>query len=102
MVLADGHRSLRDDFEVSSPELDAAVASCQAAPGCHGARLTGGGFAGCVVALVDTAYTDLFAEAVLGDYRARTGLQGALHLCVPVDGSSLVPVIAGSNMAWAR
>ncbi|WP_462187093.1 galactokinase, partial [Frankia sp. CcWB2] len=46
-LLLAGHRGIREDFEVSGPELDAAV---QAAPGCFGARMTGGGFAGCAVA----------------------------------------------------
>jgi galactokinase len=50
-ILIDGHRSLRDDFEVSTPELDRLVASLMAMPGVHGARLTGAGFGGCVVAL---------------------------------------------------
>jgi galactokinase len=52
-ILIDGHRSLRDDFEVSTPELDRIVATLSARPGVHGARLTGAGFGGCVVALCD-------------------------------------------------
>jgi galactokinase len=52
-ILIDGHRSLRDDFEVSTPELDDLVTSLTARPGVHGARLTGAGFGGCVVALCD-------------------------------------------------
>ncbi|ADP81457.1 galactokinase [Pseudofrankia inefficax] len=91
-VLLDGHRSLRDDFEVCGPELDAAVAACRTAPGCHGARMTGGGFAGCVLALVDAQSADAFAGAVLGDYRAATGRDGVVHLCRPVGGTSLIPV----------
>ena len=45
------HASLRDDFEVSTPELDELVARLGAVPGVFGARLTGAGFGGCVVAL---------------------------------------------------
>jgi galactokinase len=52
-ILIDGHRSLRDDFEVSTPELDRIVAALFVRPGVHGARLTGAGFGGCVVALCD-------------------------------------------------
>ncbi|HET6811311.1 MAG TPA: galactokinase [Acidimicrobiales bacterium] len=52
-LMADSHRSLRDDFDVSTPELDAVVAVLEATPGVHGARLTGAGFGGCVVALAD-------------------------------------------------
>ena len=49
----DSHRSLADDFEVSTPELDGMVASLRARPGVHGARITGAGFGGCVVVLAD-------------------------------------------------
>jgi galactokinase len=57
------HASLRDNFEVSSPELDAAVAQAVALPGCTGARLVGGGFAGCVLAVVEAgAEQDVAAE----------------------------------------
>ncbi|MBL7492983.1 galactokinase [Frankia sp. AgB1.9] len=91
-VLLDGHRSLRDDFEVCGPELDAAVAACRTAPGCHGARMTGGGFAGCVIALIDARSADTFTEAVLRGYRAATGRDGVVHLCRPVGGTSLIPV----------
>jgi galactokinase len=48
------HESLRDDFEVSSDELDAAVEQAMAVEGCHGARLVGGGFAGCVLAVCES------------------------------------------------
>ena len=75
-VMAAGHASLRDDFEVSSPALDAMVATAVDAPGCVGARMTGGGFAGCAVALVQRDAIAAFTTAVLdgyasGDYRAR-------------------------------
>jgi galactokinase len=50
-IMADGHRSLRDDFETSTPQMDAAVDDLLAQRGVYGARMTGGGFGGCVVAL---------------------------------------------------
>ena len=52
-LMVDSHRSLRDDFEVSTPQLDALVDELLSRPGVHGARLTGAGFGGCVVALTD-------------------------------------------------
>ena len=52
-MMSESHRSLREDFEVSTPELDALVETLEARPGVHGARLTGAGFGGCVVALAD-------------------------------------------------
>jgi galactokinase len=52
-LLSQSHRSLRDDFEVSTPALDALVERLARTPGVHGARLTGAGFGGCVVALAE-------------------------------------------------
>ncbi len=52
-LMAASHASLRDDFEVSSPALDRAVERLSASPGVYGARMTGGGFGGCVVALAE-------------------------------------------------
>jgi galactokinase len=52
-LMAESHRSLRDDFEVSTPAIDALVARLAATPGVYGARMTGGGFGGCVVALCE-------------------------------------------------
>jgi galactokinase len=52
-LMVDSHVSLRDDFEVSTPVLDALVERLSATPGVHGARLTGAGFGGCVVALTE-------------------------------------------------
>ncbi|MFI7002554.1 galactokinase [Nocardia sp. NPDC050175] len=62
-VLTQGHASLRDDFEVSTPALDAAVDAALAA-GAHGARMVGGGFGGSVIALVDRVDTDAVVAAV--------------------------------------
>jgi galactokinase len=67
------HESLRSDFEVSSPALDAIVAAARAAPGCHGARMTGAGFGGCAVALVAEGSLDAFLEQTARDYEAREG-----------------------------
>ncbi len=69
-LLTASHTSLRDDYEVSSPELDLAVDAALDA-GAHGARMTGGGFGGSAVALVDQASADAVADAV------RTAFAGA-------------------------
>ncbi len=68
------HASLRDLYEVSSPELDALVEIARATPGVIGARLTGAGFGGCTINLVRRDAVDALREAVLRDYPARTGL----------------------------
>lgn len=63
-LLKESHRSLRDDFEVSTRGVDALVERAWAAPGCLGARIMGAGFGGSVLALVDQARTDAFAGAI--------------------------------------
>ena len=77
-VLTAGHASLRDDFQISTDELDACVDAAVAA-GAHGARMVGGGFGGSAVVLVDRDRAGAVAEAVAGTVRAR-GLVRAAHL----------------------
>jgi galactokinase len=88
-LMAESHRSLREDFRVSSDTLDAMVASAGEADGCFGARMTGAGFGGCVVALVEAAAAGDFARAVESSYRRRTGLQAAVYVCQPSPGASV-------------
>jgi galactokinase len=68
------HASLRDDYAVSSPELDVLVEIARATPGVIGARLTGAGFGGCTINLVHEDAVTGFRSAVLREYPARTGL----------------------------
>ena len=69
--MAESHASLRDNYQVSSAELDAMVEAATASPGCFGARMTGGGFGGCTVNLVaEDAVTD-FCQSVADRYRRR-------------------------------
>ena len=72
------HVSQRDDFEVSVPEVDLLVELAQAEPGVHGARLTGGGFGGSIVALVERDAVRGVAERVAAGYRGRTGQQASI------------------------
>ena len=74
-LFAASHASLRDDFEVVSPELDAMVEIASAVPGVVAARMTGAGFGGCTVNLVRPDAVDALRVAVERDYPARTGLQ---------------------------
>ena len=62
-LLLESHRSLRDDFEVSTPELDRLVAAAAAVPGCLGARLMGAGFGGSVLALLEAGAVESFTSA---------------------------------------
>ena len=69
-LLNDSHDSLRDDYEVSCEELDVAVEAARAA-GAHGARMTGGGFGGSAIALVDAPAVEGVARAVAAAYAER-------------------------------
>jgi galactokinase len=84
-LMVASHRSSRDDYGSSTPELDALVDELIAA-GAHGARLTGGGFGGCVVGLVSEADARGACERVARSYLARTGLHATAHLVRPAPG----------------
>jgi galactokinase len=98
-VLADGdlerfgelmnasHESLRDDYEVSSKELDVLVELAWKQPGTLGARMTGAGFGGCTVNLVRAAAADAFAEAVRKRYQETLGLKAEIYVCQASDGA---------------
>jgi galactokinase len=88
-IMLASHRSLRDDFAVSTPELDRLVDLAVDA-GAYGARLTGAGFGGCVVALVASGEADAVAAAVTGRYRAETGREPSAFTVSAVDGAGLV------------
>ena len=83
------HTSLRDLYEVSCPELDVMVSVAQSLPGCYGARLTGGGFGGCTVNLVDRRSAKTFARQLALDYKHKTGLKPEVYLCQAVDGAGV-------------
>jgi galactokinase len=88
-LMDEGHRSLRDDFRVSSPALDAIVAAAQGSTGCYGARMTGAGLAGCAVALVDESSSAAFAAETERAYRAAAGLHATVHLSRPRAGADV-------------
>jgi galactokinase len=84
------HVSMRDDFEISGPALNTMVACAQEEPGCYGARMTGGGFAGCAVALVQADLAQAFAANVAARYEARANLTPAVYVCNASAGASVV------------
>lgn len=87
------HTSLRDFFEVSSPELDIMVHVAQSMPECYGARLTGAGFGGCTVSLVQLEKADAFAQSLAIGYEAQTKIHPEIYVCRASEGASLI----GSN-----
>ena len=72
-LMTASHRSLRDDYEVSCPELDLLVELATAEPGVYGARMTGGGFGGCVIVLVASDRLEAVADSVSGQYNEHMG-----------------------------
>lgn len=88
-LINQSHTSLRDDFEVSSHALNLMVDLAREQSGCYGARMSGGGFAGCAIALVETARTADFIVQVSTLYQAQTSLEPSIFLCEAVDGASL-------------
>ena len=85
-LLHESHVSLRDDFEVSTPELDLLVDLAGGLDGVIGARLTGGGFGGCTVNLVRQEAVDQVSEAIVTEYLGKTGLTAGIYVCRAVDG----------------
>ncbi len=84
-----GHASLRDDYEVSCPELDLMVAAAQQLDGCYGARLTGAGFGGCSVNLVKAEAALSFERGLSGAYERATGLRPDIYVCRASAGAGL-------------
>ena len=76
-LLKESHRSLRDDFEVSTPHVDALVEKAWAAPGCFGARIMGAGFGGSILALIERGSEDALAAAVRAPIIVCTTADGA-------------------------
>ena len=86
-LMRESHRSSMENFENSTPELDALVEISCAQEGVYGARLTGGGFGGAIVALVSLSLIDDIAKTVEAEYFERTGHNGKAYQCLIGDGA---------------
>ncbi len=86
-LMDESHASLRDLYEVSCEELDLMAALAQSQPGCWGARMTGAGFGGCVVALVADAAVPAFVETVAELYERQALRTPSLYVCQAADGA---------------
>ncbi len=87
LLMDASHASLRDDYEVSCPELDLMVTLGRGLKGCLGSRMTGGGFGGCTVNLVENDKVDLFSREIKNSYKKATGLDPEVYISVPSDGA---------------
>jgi galactokinase len=88
-LLGEGHRSLRDDYEVSSDALNTMVECAAAHEACLGARMTGAGFGGCAIALLRTAAVEDFVRHTAAEYNRKTGLTPAIYVCQATEGAGL-------------
>jgi galactokinase len=85
------HASLRDDYQVSCKELDLLVDLASSNPGVYGARMTGGGFGGCTVNLVESDCAAAFKTHVAQAYAQATGITPEIYICEPAHGAGSWP-----------
>lgn len=86
-LMNESHVSLRDDYEVSCPEVDILVEEAWKVEGVIGSRMTGGGFGGCTVSIVKNDHIDEFKDRISRVYREKTGLDAAFYIADAADGA---------------
>ena len=84
------HVSLKNDYEVSCDEVDCLVDIALELPGVHGSRITGGGFGGCTITLVDAQHVDKVEEAIIAEYKERTGIDATTIITRPGPGACII------------
>jgi galactokinase len=89
-LMAESHASLNDDYWVGCRELDMMIDLARGFDGCHGARMTGGGFGGCTINLVDDGKCEEFASYMRGAYQRATGIAADVYACNSAGGASEV------------
>lgn len=89
-LMYSGHSSLRLLYEVSTPELDTLVDLTRSLPGCYGARLTGAGFGGCTVNLVEMEHSPAFIQGLKDGYHKATGRDSQVYACLPSQGAEII------------
>jgi galactokinase len=94
-LMAESHRSLREDYEVSSRELDLMVEIASRQQGVYGARMTGGGFGGCTINLVSATESAEFQQRVAADYAAATGIKPDMYVCEASQGAEQIALGMG-------
>lgn len=86
-LMNESHKSMRDDYEVSCPEIDYLVELAQGIEGVYGSRMTGGGFGGCTVSLVEEAVVPEFEETLGKKYKEKYGLDADFYVVEAGDGA---------------
>ena len=93
-LMAESHRSLLEDYEVSCRELDLMVEIASRQPGVYGARMTGGGFGGCTINLVSAAEAPEFQRRVAAEYAGSTGIRPDIYICEASQGAEPIDASA--------
>jgi galactokinase len=86
------HLSMREDFEITCPEVDMLAGLAQTVKGVYGSRMTGGGFGGCTISLVEAGAVDQASQILTDGYRIAMGRDVDIYVCTPSDGAQLIPV----------
>ena len=84
------HISLRDDYEVSCSELDFLTETAQKIPGVYGSRMTGGGFGGCTVNLMEKGAVRLFTETIKESFETRYGRVPEIYTVTACNGAEII------------
>jgi len=91
-LMYESHRSLRDDYEVSCPELDILVESARPLTGVYASRMTGGGFGGCTINLVEMEHVQNFQREIARTYQQKTGMLPQIFVCQASEGAEAVTI----------
>jgi galactokinase len=86
-LMGASHRSLRDDYEVSCPEIDLLVEIASGCEGVYGSRMTGGGFGGCTISLVQSQAVEEVQRSILKKYNDATGIEAPIYVCSAAQGA---------------
>ena len=89
-LMGASHQSMKADFEITCPEIDCLVEIAQSVEGVIGSRMTGGGFGGCIVALIETSQTAEIVAAITSRYRTATGIDPVAFVTRPAQGAQIL------------
>ena len=90
-IMHEAHISMRDNYAASCEETDLLVELAARQPGCFGARITGGGFGGCTINLVDAGHADKFVRNVRAGYEEATGIRAEIYFSRASNGAGPLP-----------
>ena len=86
-LMRESHQSMRDDYEISVSELDLLVEIASECEGVYGSRMTGGGFGGCTISLVQSQSVEEFQRTITHKYKNATGISGPIYVCSAAQGA---------------